>query len=79
MIVGCWHGKKCLIRCFLFVFRFYHGSLVPSRKKLESEPGFPLAKIFSPMFRRSIYTVGLLLRHFDFKDVEVYGNNDKGK
>ncbi|XP_063699884.1 nipped-B protein [Culicoides brevitarsis] len=65
---------KLIRDCFK---KFYYTTLVPSRKKLETDPNFPLAKIFSPMFRRSIYTIGLLLRHFDFKNVEVYGNNGK--
>lgn len=41
-------------------------------------PEFPLAKVLNPAFRRSIFTVGLLMRHFDFKNPLVYGG-DAGK
>uniref|UniRef100_A0A336LQA0 Nipped-B protein n=1 Tax=Culicoides sonorensis TaxID=179676 RepID=A0A336LQA0_CULSO len=65
---------KLIRDCFR---RFYFVSLQPSRKKLESDPTFPLENIFTPLFRRSIYTVGLLMRHFDFKTVAVYGIDKK--
>jgi cohesin loading factor subunit SCC2 len=46
---------------------------VSSKEKLISVPNFPIEHIYKPLFRRSLFTVGLITRYFDFKEPEVYG------
>jgi cohesin loading factor subunit SCC2 len=38
-------------------------------------PNLPADQIYTPVFRRGIFTVGLLMRFFDFSRVEVNGSN----
>uniref|UniRef100_A0A1Q3FVX1 Nipped-B protein n=2 Tax=Culex tarsalis TaxID=7177 RepID=A0A1Q3FVX1_CULTA len=52
--------------------KFYYKGLVSS-KKLLSESAIPIEQLYRPQFRRSIYTVGLIMRYFDFKQPDVYG------
>jgi len=40
-----------------------------------STPDFPLENLYKPFFRRSIYTIGLIMRYFDFKNPIVYGTD----
>lgn len=62
-----------LISRFFFTrYRFYYKGLVSS-KKLLSESAIPIEQLYRPQFRRSIYTVGLIMRYFDFKQPDVYG------
>ncbi|XP_055542159.1 nipped-B protein isoform X3 [Wyeomyia smithii] len=53
--------------------KFYYKGLVSSKDKLISDPSIPIEQLYRPQFRRSIYTVGLIMRYFDFKQPEVYG------
>ncbi|XP_055635470.1 nipped-B protein isoform X2 [Toxorhynchites rutilus septentrionalis] len=53
--------------------KFYYKGLVSSKEKLISDPSIPLEQLYRPQFRRSIYTVGLIMRYFDFKQPDVYG------
>lgn len=60
-----------LIReCFA---RFYK-PIINSRDHLERNPTFPVANIYKPTFRRSLFTIGLIMRYFDFKLPQVYGD-----
>lgn len=56
--------------------KFYYKGLVSSKEKLISDPSIPIEQLYRPQFRRSIYTVGLIMRYFDFKQPEVYGGED---
>ncbi|XP_058822555.1 nipped-B protein isoform X2 [Topomyia yanbarensis] len=53
--------------------KFYYKGLVSSKEKLISDPSIPIEMLYRPQFRRSIYTVGLIMRYFDFKQPDVYG------
>ncbi|EAA15100.4 AGAP009290-PA [Anopheles gambiae str. PEST] len=48
--------------------------LVCIKDKLVSDPSIPIEQYFRPQFRRSIFTVGLIMRYFDFQQPEVYGS-----
>ncbi|KAK9497633.1 hypothetical protein O3M35_004324 [Rhynocoris fuscipes] len=55
----------------------YHGFLISYRQMLESNlltKSPDVVKRLRPMFRRSLFVVGLLLRFFDFTDKEVIGD-----
>nr|XP_029727084.1 LOW QUALITY PROTEIN: nipped-B protein [Aedes albopictus] len=56
--------------------KFYYKGLVSSKEKLISDPSIPIEQLYRPQFRRSIYTVGLIMRYFDFKQPDVYGGED---
>lgn len=56
-------------------FNKFYASLVQCRDKLVQEPNYPLELIYKSVFRRSIFTVGLLTRYFDFTQPAVYGEN----
>lgn len=59
-----------LIRdCFV---RFYH-NILRSRAKLETDPKFPIGNIYSKDFRRAVFTIGLIMRYFDFRQPAVNG------
>lgn len=47
--------------------------IINSRNQIESRPGFQIQNIYRPNFRRGLYTIGLILRFFDFKLPQVYG------
>lgn len=38
-------------------------------------PNVPIEHIYNPVFRRGIFTVGLLMRYFDFSRPDVNGSN----
>ncbi|KAF0287117.1 Nipped-B-like protein [Amphibalanus amphitrite] len=58
-------------------FRKYYGHLKSYKLMHESQPTNPMLEKHKPYFRRALYTVGLLLRYFDFGDEEVRkGLND---
>ena len=52
-------------------FKKYYGILVDHKAMYETNAANPLLVKFRPWFRRAIFTVGLLLRHFNFTDPEV--------
>uniref|UniRef100_A0ABD2WUA4 Nipped-B protein n=2 Tax=Trichogramma kaykai TaxID=54128 RepID=A0ABD2WUA4_9HYME len=52
-------------------FNKYYGHIAHYKSFYEKDPKNPsLAKV-KPLFRRALFTVGLLLRHFDFTDHQV--------
>ena len=59
-------------------FKKYFGHLIQFKKAHEKDPGDPRLPNNSPMFRRSLFTVGLLLRHFDFTLEELYAGLEWG-
>ncbi|XP_043483763.1 nipped-B-like protein [Leptopilina heterotoma] len=52
-------------------FNKYYGHLTDYKSKYEKDPDHPILLKYRPFFRRALFTVGLLLRHFDFTDAEV--------
>ncbi|XP_034948394.1 nipped-B-like protein A [Chelonus insularis] len=52
-------------------FNKYYSSLIQYKTSYEKDPNNPMLLKARPMFRRSLFTVGLILRHFDFTDPEV--------
>ena len=52
-------------------FRKYFGPLTEYKLMHERDPDNPRLVQHRPFFRRALFTVGLLLRHFDFTDEEV--------
>lgn len=54
-------------------FNKFNMTLVQCREKLVQDPGYPLEQIYTSLFRRSMFTVGLLTRYFDFTKPAVYG------
>lgn len=54
-------------------FRKYFGPLTEYKLMHERDPDNPRLIQHRPFFRRALFTVGLLLRHFDFTDEEVIG------
>lgn len=52
-------------------FRKYFGPLTEYKLMHERDPENPRLVQHRPFFRRALFTVGLLLRHFDFTDEEV--------
>ncbi|XP_046458023.1 LOW QUALITY PROTEIN: nipped-B-like protein A [Daphnia pulex] len=61
-------------------FRKYFGPLTEYKLMHERDPDNPRLVQHRPFFRRALFTVGLLLRHFDFTDEEVrYGLPDSTK
>ncbi|XP_055299107.1 nipped-B protein isoform X6 [Sitodiplosis mosellana] len=59
-----------LIRdCFV---RFYK-PIINSHNQLQKHPSYPIANIYRPQFRRGLFTIGLIMRFFDFKQPTVYG------
>lgn len=59
--------------------RLYYKGLVCIKDKLVSDPSIPIEQYFRPQFRRSIFTVGLIMRYFDFQQPEVYGAPKPGE
>merc|ERR1712241_533208 len=53
-------------------FKKYFGHLNSFKKVHEKDPTDPRLAKATPFFRRSLFTVGLLLRHFDFTQEELY-------
>ncbi|KAK3884098.1 hypothetical protein Pcinc_011609 [Petrolisthes cinctipes] len=52
-------------------FNRYHCFIVDYKKLKEENPGSPKLESKKPLFRRALYTIGLLLKHFDLKDETV--------
>ncbi|XP_066990577.1 nipped-B-like protein isoform X1 [Macrobrachium rosenbergii] len=55
--------KDCFLR--------YHSFIVDYKKLNEENPQNPKLECYKPFFRRALYTIGLLLKHFDLKSDEV--------
>lgn len=52
-------------------FKKYYGHLADYKSLYERDPANPALLRNRPFFRRALFTVGLLLRHFNFTDKEV--------
>jgi len=52
-------------------FKKYYGHLMEYKSFYEKNPANPMLLKYRPFFRRALFTVGLLLRHFNFMDPEV--------
>ncbi|XP_012219437.1 nipped-B-like protein A [Linepithema humile] len=52
-------------------FKKYYGHLTWYKSFYEKDPTNPMLLKYRPYFRRALFTVGLLLRHFNFMDPEV--------
>lgn len=52
-------------------FKKYYGHLTDYKSFYEKDPTNPMLLKYRPFFRRALFTVGLLLRHFNFTDPEV--------
>ncbi|XP_012262390.2 nipped-B-like protein [Athalia rosae] len=52
-------------------FKKYYGHLTEYKAFYEKNPANPILLKNRPFFRRALFTVGLLLRHFNFTDKEV--------
>uniref|UniRef100_A0A182VUI9 Nipped-B protein n=1 Tax=Anopheles minimus TaxID=112268 RepID=A0A182VUI9_9DIPT len=61
---------KLIRDCFS---KLYYKGLVSIKDKLATDTSIPIEQYFRPQFRRSIFTVGLIMRYFDFRLPEVYG------
>ena len=59
-------------------FKKYFGHLVSFKKVHEKDALDPRLAKATPFFRRSLFTVGLLLRHFDFGVEELYAGLEWG-
>lgn len=55
-------------------FTFYAAILFTQTKTLRDQPHDPSLKEGRPRLRRSIYTIGMFLRYFDFMHHDVYGD-----
>lgn len=62
----------------LFFSRFYYLCLVATKDKIISTPNYPPEMVYNSRFRRSLYTVGLIMRYFDFTKPDVYGEGQPG-
>lgn len=56
----------------MFFFRFYK-PIINSHNQLQKQPNYPIANIYRPQFRRGVFTIGLIMRFFDFKHPNVHG------
>ncbi|XP_011863105.1 PREDICTED: nipped-B-like protein [Vollenhovia emeryi] len=52
-------------------FKKYYGHLTEYKSFYVKDPNNPMLIRYRPFFRRALFTVGLLLRHFNFMDPEV--------
>ena len=59
-------------------FKQYFGQIQIFRRTHAANPSDPRLPRSVPMFRRSLYTVGLLLKHFDFTREELYAGLEWG-
>lgn len=58
----------------LFAYRIYTRALLQTKERLEKNSKVPADQIYTPVFRRGIFTVGLLMRFFDFSRSKVNGS-----
>jgi hypothetical protein len=59
----------------LFADRIYTRALLQTKERLQKNANLPAEQIYTPVFRRGIFTVGLLMRFFDFSRADVNGSN----
>merc|ERR1711970_1625168 len=59
-------------------FKKYFGHLVSFKKVHSNDPQDQRLEKATPFFRRSLFTVGLLLRYFDFGKEELYAGLEWG-
>ena len=59
-------------------FKKYFSNIVTFKRVYEKDPRDHRLPRSTPMFRRSLFTVGLLLRHFDFTLEELYAGLEWG-
>ena len=59
-------------------FKKYFGHLVSFKKVHSNDPQDQRLERATPFFRRSLFTVGLLLRYFDFGKEELYAGLEWG-
>ena len=52
-------------------FNKYYNNMTTYKSQYERNPENPILARYKPYFRRALFTVGLLLRHFDFTDSQV--------
>lgn len=52
-------------------FNKYYGNLCTYKATVERDMSIITQEKYKPLFRRSMFTVGLLLRHFNFTDPDV--------
>lgn len=69
--------KKTILYYYKYIFRFYK-QMVKSKEHVLANPTVTIDKIYTPIFRRSLFTIGILMRYFDFKSRRVLGI-DEGK
>lgn len=57
-------------------FKQYYGNVIKYKECLEKDTDYckNIVNNCRPAFRRALFIVGLLLRHFDFTDKEVFGD-----
>lgn len=47
--------------------------MVKSKEHVQSNPAIAIDNIYTPIFRRSLFTIGIIMRYFDFKSRKVLG------
>ncbi|XP_071519960.1 nipped-B-like protein [Panulirus ornatus] len=52
-------------------FTRYHIFIVDYKRLSEENPNNPKLATLKPLFRRALYTIGLLLKHFDLKNEKI--------
>lgn len=67
--------RRTFITPCIFIYRVYTRALVYTKERMIRDPNLPSEQIYTPVFRRGIFTVGLLMRFFDFSRVDVNGSN----
>ncbi|XP_023167929.1 nipped-B protein isoform X2 [Drosophila hydei] len=58
-------------------FQKFYRVLELSRNQVEQN-GFNIVNIYTPSFRRSLFTIGILMRYFDFKSPIALGETNNG-
>ncbi|KRF81724.1 nipped-B protein isoform X1 [Drosophila virilis] len=58
-------------------FQKFYRVLELSRNQVEQN-GFNIDNIYTPSFRRSLFTIGILMRYFDFKSPIALGESSNG-
>lgn len=61
------------------LLRIYTRALVHPKDLFIKNPKVSIEQIYNPVFRRGIFTVGLLMRYFDFSRPDVNGSNTNEK
>lgn len=66
-------AKRLFVHLIQSVYCRCYKPIINSRNQLESSSNYPIENIYRPQFRRGLFTIGLILRFFDFKLPQVYG------